>query len=329
MIKIGVTMGDPAGVGYEISAKAIAKLKPGLGENKITLIGNLNQFRNVLKILKLREKDVMHEQNISFYDIEGKSVGFGEVQKEAGKISYNSFYEAIKLALDKEIDAIVTGPINKESWQAAGSKYIDHTTMLSELTNSKDVSTIFEVKKLRIIFLTKHMSLSDAVKFIKKGNVVKGIDSAVAAVKLLGIKRGFVAVAGLNPHSGEGGLFGNEEINEIIPAIKEYKHANKYGNIYGPIPADSVFHLASLGKYDIVLSLYHDQGHIAAKTYDFYKTVSLNLGAPFLRTSVDHGTAFDIAGKGIANEISMVEAIKKALRYAKIYRENYLKFSSQ
>ncbi|MGC8621841.1 MAG: 4-hydroxythreonine-4-phosphate dehydrogenase PdxA [Caldisphaera sp.] len=323
MVKIGITLGDPAGIGYEITAKSILKVKPFMGNSKLLLIGNIYQFNNVLALLKINKNDIIDDRSISFFNIEGGLVNFGKINREAGQIAYNSFATAIKLALENEIDAIATAPINKESWRMAGSKYIDHTTMLKDLTNANDISTVFEVRRLRIIFLTKHVSLADAIKLVKKDLVMVGIKNAVEALKLLGIRHGSVAVAALNPHSGEGGLFGNEEITEIKPAIDDFKKNYKYENIFGPVPADSVFHLASNGLYDIVLSLYHDQGHIAAKTYDFKKTVSLNLGAPFLRTSVDHGTAFDIAGKGIADETSMIEAIKKALKYANRYKENY------
>ncbi len=327
MIKIGITLGDPAGIGYEISAKAVIKIVPFLHNTKLLLIGNLDQFNRVLEMLNINMKMMFNEKIIEFFDIEGGPVNFGQISKDAGRIAYESFETAIKLALDNKIDAVVTAPINKESWQLAGSKYIDHTTMLKSLTNAKDISTVFEVKNLRIIFLTKHVSLAEAVKLIKKKLVINGIKNAVEALNLLGIKHGSVVVAALNPHAGENGLFGDEEIKEIKPAIDEFKKIFNYENVYGPIPADSVFYLASQGFYDIVLSLYHDQGHIAAKTYNFKKTVSLNLGAPFLRTSVDHGTAFDIAGKGIADETSMLEAIKKALKYAKKYKENYKKLT--
>jgi len=315
--KIGITLGDPAGIGYEIVAKSLLHLKSKV--QHFILIGNKDQYLKVLKILKINDEIL---KNIDFVDVKGNDIEFGKIQKESGRIAYRSVKEGSSLAMKDEIDALVTAPINKEAWKLAGSEFIDHTTMLKALTNSKMISTIFEVKRLRIIFLTKHISLIEACKQIKKDNIIKGIEDADLSLKLLGIENGKIAVSALNPHGGEGGLFGVEEVNEIIPAIEECK--NKY-NVYGPFPADSVFYLAAKGNYDIVLSLYHDQGHIAAKMYDFEKTVSLNVGIPFLRTSVDHGTAYDIAGKGIANEISMLEAIKKSIKYAKKYKENYRK----
>ncbi|HII82638.1 MAG TPA: 4-hydroxythreonine-4-phosphate dehydrogenase PdxA, partial [Ferroplasma sp.] len=208
--------------------------------------------------------------------------------------------------------------INKEAIIKAGSPYIDHTTMLKALTNSRFITTLFEVKKLRITFLSKHMSLMDAVKFVKYENIYNAIIDTEKSLKLLGFMEPKIAVAALNPHAGESGMFGNEEISEIIPAIEKAKQTM---NITGPVPADSVFYQASMGQYDVVLSMYHDQGHIAAKTYDFRHTVSMNIGLPFLRTSVDHGTAFDIAGQDKADYVSMKEAILTANRYASVYKK--------
>ncbi len=317
MTKIGITLGDPAGIGYEISIKAISRLGTKYPRVDFVLFGNK---KHLIKVASLIAFDPLKLKNVQMYDIEGNEIEFGKVQKEAGRISYKSFEEAVKLALKGEIDAIATAPINKKAWELMGSKYIDHTTMLADMVNTKNISTVFEVKKMRVTFLTKHLPLIEACKKVKKDNIIDGIKTADLSLRLLGIKNGKIAVAALNPHAGESGLLGREEIDEIIPAINEVK--NQY-DVYGPIPADSVFYQASQGMYDIVLSLYHDQGHIAAKTYDFKRTISLNLGAPFLRTSVDHGTAFDIAGKMIADETSMYESIRKAIKYATVYKENY------
>lgn len=315
--RIGITLGDPAGIGYEITAKALRRYRD---KGRFTLIGNAEHFRSVLGIIGSNMDEF---SSVNFVDIDGGSVDFGRVQKEAGRISYESVVRGIELAMNGEIDSLVTAPINKEAWQQAGSKFIDHTTMLQVLTGSGDVGTVFEVKKLRIIFMTKHISLIEACRQVTRENVKKGIAMADQALKMLRFENGKIAVAALNPHGGEGGLFGREEIDEIIPAVNDMK---KIYNVYGPFPADSVFYQASLGSWDIVLSLYHDQGHIAAKTYDFRRTVSLNIGLPFLRTTVDHGTAFDIAGKGIADETSMLESIKKAIKYSSRYRENYSRY---
>ena len=174
--------------------------------------------------------------------------------------------------------------------------------------------TMFETNGLRVFFLTRHLSLMQAIVSINKAKIIACVKECMAALKRLGVSDGTMAIAGLNPHSGEHGLFGWEEVNEITPAVEELK-AQGY-KVAGPIGADSVFHQAAIGKYNSVLSLYHDQGHIATKTLDFDRTISITNGMPILRTSVDHGTAFDIAGKNIASEVSMVEAIRLAAKYA-------------
>ena len=310
---IGVTLGDPAGVGPEVVAKSL----PHLRGHKLVLIGNEDNFRRVLTQLRLEEKNI---PRYTMVDIPGEDVSYGLVQKEAGRIAVKSIERAVDLAMTDEVESLVTAPINKEAIIMAGSKYIDHTTMLSGLTGSKQNFTVFETDALRIFFMTKHVSLADACRQITRRRVLSSILEADECLGLLGVKRRRIAVAALNPHAGEGGLFGREEIDAISPAIRE---AQKKLDVSGPHPADSVFHRAAEGAFDIVIALYHDQGHIAAKTLDFHRTVSLNLGLPFLRTSVDHGTAFDIAGKGIANPVSMVEAIKKAAKYGNGYRERY------
>jgi 4-hydroxythreonine-4-phosphate dehydrogenase len=176
---------------------------------------------------------------------------------------------------------------------------------------------MFQVRNMRVFFLSRHLSLREACNAVKKDKVKEYIVRCIEALVKLGIENPLLAAAGLNPHNGEHGLFGYEEVDEITPAVDECI-AEGY-NVTGPVPGDSVFALALKGKYDGVLSMYHDQGHIATKTVDFEKTISLTIGMPFLRTSVDHGTAFDIAGKGIASGVSMTEAIRLAALYAPLY----------
>ena len=212
-----------------------------------------------------------------------------------------------------EIDAIAITPINKEALRAAHVNYIGHTEILGALSHSRDPLTMFEVDGLRVFFLTRHMSLREACDAVKKDRVLEYIRRCTKALQQLGVK-GKMAVAGLNPHSGEHGLFGWEEVKEIAPAVAQAQQEGY--DVVGPIGPDSVFHQALQGRYQAVLSLYHDQGHIATKTYDFERTIAVTLDMPFLRTSVDHGTAFDIAGKGIVSDISMIEAIRLAAKYA-------------
>ena len=190
--------------------------------------------------------------------------------------------------------------------------------MLEELTNSHDPLTMFQVRSLRIFFLTRHLSIKEAIDQMTKERVHDYIKRSYDALIKLGVKEPKLAVAGLNPHSGEGGLFGHEEIDEITPGIKLAQEENY--DVVGPVPADSVFFQALNGRYDAVISLYHDQGHIAAKMTDFHKTISITNGLPFLRSSVDHGTAFDIAGQNIASSESMEECIKLAGEYALTFR---------
>ncbi len=313
MIKVGVTLGDPSGIGPEIVIKALKKLrKSGL---RITLIGNRENMFDIAKLIGANQSIL---ESVDIVDIPGEGIELGKVQKISGRIALASIETATRMALAGEVEAIATAPINKRAIILAGSKYVDHTSMLGGFTGSKSVITVFEVRKLRILFITKHLSLIEACQSITEGLIYDTILRADWALRSLGIEDGRIAVAALNPHGGENGLFGREELDIIAPAVRQ---ASEKVNVSGPYPADSIFHYSSLGKYDIVLSLYHDQGHIAAKTYDFDRTVSMNLGLPFLRTSVDHGTAFDIAGKGIASEVNMIEALEKAEHYAFSYRK--------
>ncbi len=322
MLNIGITLGDPAGIGPEIVAKSLLDMKDR--KFKVTLFGDKNNFDLMASKYNMNFSNV---DNMEFIDVgNGEFIEFGKVGKEAGKISIKSIEMAVEYAMNNKIDAMATAPINKGAIIKAGSKYIDHTAMLKGLTKSKFITTLFEVNNLRITFLSKHISLSDAIKYIKRDNIYSGIQETYQSMKLLGFDNPKIGVAALNPHGGESGMFGYEEINEIKPAIDMAKDII---NVYGPVPADSVFHYASLGYYDVVLSLYHDQGHIAAKTYDFDHTVSMNPGLPFLRTSVDHGTAFDIAGKNMGNFISMTESIIKAEKYAVKYKTNYEKYKNK
>lgn len=220
--------------------------------------------------------------------------------------------------MEGRTDAVATPPINKESLKAAGVPYIGHTEIFGALTGTADPLTLFEVRSLRIFFLTRHVSLRQACGLVTKDRIVSYAIRCTEALRKLGIREGTMAVAGLNPHSGEHGLFGDEEVREVAPAVEALREMG-YA-VAGPIGADSVFSQALHGKYNSVLSLYHDQGHIAAKTLDFERTISITAGMPILRTSVDHGTAFDIAGTGQASAVSMKEAIRVAAKYAPAYK---------
>ena len=322
--KIAIPMGDPAGVGPEIVVKT-AVSKEILDLCDLVVIGDKKVLEKATEIcqvdLKIHtiknveegkyEKGILNV--IDLENVDMNTLEYGQIQGMCGKAAFEYIKKCVELAMEHKVDAIATTPINKESLKAGNVNYIGHTEILGDLSNSRDPLTMFEVDNMRVFFLTRHMSLRRACDAITKERVLEYIERCTKALKQLGVS-GKMAVAGLNPHSGEHGLFGDEEVKEITPAIEE---AQKLGyDVVGPVGADSVFHQALQGRYAAVLSLYHDQGHIATKTYDFERTIAITLDMPFLRTSVDHGTAFDIAGKGIVSAVSMIEAVKLAAKYA-------------
>ncbi|MCX8129340.1 MAG: 4-hydroxythreonine-4-phosphate dehydrogenase PdxA [Clostridia bacterium] len=325
---IGIPLGDPAGIGPEIVVKAL--INSGVYKNcKPLVIGNIGVMKRICTDIGLDIKFNVIEDPVkgrycpglidlvSLENIEYNGIKYGEVQAEAGRAAYDYIVKTTEFALDGKINAIATTPINKEAIKAANIDFIGHTEMLADLTKTDDPLTMFQVYSLRVFFLSRHVSLRKACDLVKKQRLFDYVVRCDNALKRLGLDRRLIAIAGLNPHSGEHGLFGDEETREVIPAVTALKE--KGFDVVGPVPADSVFYQALKGRYDAVLSLYHDQGHIATKTVDFEKTISLTIGMPFLRTSVDHGTAFDIAGKGIASPVSMEEAIRLAALYCGSY----------
>ena len=327
---IGITMGDPSGVGPEIVVKALNHEALYEMCNPV-VFGDRNVLKQAMKFCSVNlEINVINEPSsgkykfgtIDLIDLDNVDIGslqIGKVQAMSGKAAFEYISAAARAALDNKVDAIATTPINKESLKAANVNYIGHTEILEDLTNTKNPLTMFQVRSLRVFFLTRHVSLRKACELITEEKVYEFIIRCKDALEVLGITNPKIAVAGLNPHSGEHGLFGCEEVDEIFPAIER---AREMGiDVTGPVPADSVFYHGLNGRYDAVLSLYHDQGHIATKMVDFERTISITNNMPFLRTSVDHGTAFDIAGKGIAGEVSMVEAIKLAAEYAPSFKK--------
>jgi 4-hydroxythreonine-4-phosphate dehydrogenase len=321
---IGIPLGDPAGVGPEIVVKALSN--PEIYEIcRPVVIGERNTLLNAIDICDLdldihfiREpgEGIYEYGTMDLIDLENvdDTLVKGKVQAMAGQAAFDYIKKTTELALNHQIDAIATTPINKEALKAAGIHYIGHTEILGDLSGTSDPLTMFQVDELRVFFLTRHVSLRQACDLITKEKVLDYLIRCTEAMEKLGIKNPKFAVAGLNPHSGEHGLFGDEEDKEIVPAIKAAQE--KGLNVVGPMPADSVFHFGLKGAYDAVLSLYHDQGHIATKMVDFERTIAVTNGLPFLRTSVDHGTAFDIAGTGKVSSVSMEEAIRLAVRYA-------------
>lgn len=317
-------MGDPAGVGPEILAASLAdaSVKDAAA---VLVVGNTEIMRRAAKVMGVAlDFNEVHADLAGWRDgaanivnldnVDLGSFAYGTVQAQCGKAAFDYIKTSIELTMAGKAAAVATTPINKESLKAGGVPYIGHTEIFGDLTGTKDPLTMFQVHSLRVFFLTRHLSLMDACRAVKKDRVLDYIARCTSALRLLGLENPSMVVAGLNPHCGEHGLFGNEEDLEVTPAIEE---AQRQGfNVHGPKPADSVFHFALKGAWDAVLSLYHDQGHIATKMVDFERTISLTLGMPILRTSVDHGTAFDIAGTGKVSAVSMVEAIRLAAEYA-------------
>lgn len=322
---IAVPIGDPAGVGPEIVAKSVASREVFEVANCI-IVGDRTIMENAIKIvgadltinvISEPEEGDFREGILNLIDLSNVDMAefkLGQVNGMCGRAAYEYIEKSIKLANSGKVDAVATTPINKESLRAGEINFIGHTEIFGALTGTEDPLTMFETNGMRVFFLTRHVSLREMLDMIKKERIKDYVKRCMEALKKLGVTDGTMAIAGLNPHSGEHGLFGWEEVNEIIPAVEELQ-AEGY-NVVGPIGADSVFHQAALGKYNSVLSLYHDQGHIAAKTLDFERTIAITNGMPILRTSVDHGTAFDIAGKNIVSAVSMKEAILLAAKYA-------------
>ena len=325
---IAVPMGDPAGIGPEIVARAAAD--PELFQTADCLvIGDRKVMEEAIRItgenLKIHviqdPADGDYEERvlnlIDLDNIRMEDFAFGRVSAMCGRAAFEYIAKSIELAMQGKADAVATTPINKESLRAGQIPYIGHTEIFGALTGTDDPLTMFETRGMRVFFMTRHLSLREMLDRITRERVIDYVIRCTEALRRLGVTEGTMAVAGLNPHSGEHGLFGWEEVNEIAPAVEELKRMGY--SVEGPVPADSVFHLAMLGKFNSVLSLYHDQGHIATKTLDFERTIAITNGMPILRTSVDHGTAFDIAGKGIASAVSMKEAIRLAARYAPFF----------
>ena len=320
-----VPMGDPAGIGPEVVVRATAESDLS-GICRLLITGTETCLRRAAKVCHCTVafnqcSDVSNvldqPHTLNFLPVDTSllpETPFGKVSAAAGQMAYQCIETATRLALTGKVDALATTPINKESLKAAGIAHIGHTEILADLTGVADPLTLFQVKTLRVFFLSRHLSLKQACDYITEQRIYDFSHRTVSALRQLGVKEPHLAIAALNPHGGEQGLFGNEEITSIQPAIKRL--INDGYRVSGPLPADSVFHQALHGRYDAVVSLYHDQGHIATKMVDFEKTISITCGLPFLRTSVDHGTAFDIAGQGLASPVSMVEAIKLAARYA-------------
>jgi 4-hydroxythreonine-4-phosphate dehydrogenase len=331
---LGVTMGDPAGVGPEIIARAAAEpavraaCRPvvigaaSAMHEALALVGSALTVHPVARVADCRWADGTVEV-LDLGNVDMTALPRCEVSAAAGRAAYDYIERAVRLAQAGEIDAIVTAPVNKEALAAAGVRHSGHTEILAELSGTRDFAMLLMGKELKVIHVTTHVALRRVPDLVTRERVLKTIRLAQKTLVDLGRSHGRIAVAGLNPHAGEDGLFGDEEQLAIVPAIEAGRAEGL--SITGPLPADTLFSRARGGEFDIVVAMYHDQGHIPVKTLGFEydersKTwtglsgVNVTVGLPFLRVSVDHGTAFDRAWKGIANHESMVEALDVAVR---------------
>jgi len=319
MRKLAITMGDPGGVGPEIIVKALNH--PEIRNYCIPLvIGDRVPMEEAIRLLKvpLKLKIVNSPGEASRSGKPIDLIDMGRIKKfkkgkptaEGGRASVSYIRKAVELAMNREVEGIVTAPISKEALKMAGFKWPGHTEMLAELTNTEDYAMMLTGGPLRVILVTIHTALRNVPVLITKERVLKTLRLAQKACDMLGMKNPRIAVSGLNPHAGEAGIFGDEEMKKIIPAIKDAQKERI--PVSGPYSPDTVFHKAYRGETDIVVCMYHDQGLIPLKMIAFHEGVNVTVGLPIIRTSPDHGTAYDIAWKGVANRSSMLEAIKLA-----------------
>ncbi len=322
---LAITMGDAAGIGPEVTAKAL--LDKSIYEGcRPFVIGNTDAMNSALKMIgsdvSVRSVsslegingeygivDVLDLNNLDFDEIK-----FGKISAASGQASIEWILKAGDLAASGAIQAISTAPINKEACNLAGHKDIGHMEIFQRQTGAKEVATMLMARSLRVVHLTTHRSLRIACDYVTYSNVLAKIVLTDVHFKRWGWGKPRIGVSSLNPHASDGGLLGDEEAKQIAPAVAEAKSMGI--DATGPVPADTVFNQNIDGKFDVCLAMYHDQGHIPIKVHDWQRSVSVNLGLPFVRTSVDHGTAFDIAGKGVADHISMMESIKVAVSVA-------------
>ena len=323
---IGLTMGDPAGIGPEVVVKAMNE-RALYRLCRPVALGDVQVFRATLKALDLNlslhpvADPVQGVYTFGTIDVvqavtaDLSSLSLGQVQPAAGKAAAECVIKAAELAQAGQIDAMATAPLNKDALNQAGYHYPGHTEMLAELTGTEDFSLTLIAGKLRVMHVTTHVSMRRALDLVDRARVLKIVRLADRFCRYLGVLSPRIAVAGFNCHAGENGLFGTEEIDQITPAIEQAR-AERI-DATGPWPGDTIFYRASRGEFDMVVAMYHDQGHIPVKMLGFEAGVNTTAGLPIIRTSVDHGTAFDIAGQGKANYGSMVEAVKLAAQLAR------------
>jgi 4-hydroxythreonine-4-phosphate dehydrogenase len=322
---IGITMGDAAGIGPEIIVKALAV--PEVYEiSRPVVVGDVRRLRKAAKIVgsKLTVKAVDGPEDAKYrlgaidcvdLAVVPDDLPFGKLSAVAGDAAYKFIERAVELAMAGRIDGICTAPLNKEALHAGGHPFPGHTELLASLSGTPEVSMMLATPKMRVIHVTTHIGLLDAIDKIEPGLVERTIRRGHDALVRAGMQRPRIAVCAINPHAGEGGLFGRgEEEKKIIPGIEAARARGI--QVEGPLPADTLFFRAGRGDFDLVVAMYHDQGHGPVKVLGLEAGVNITVGLPFVRTSVDHGTAFDIAGTGRADERSMVQALRDAVALA-------------
>lgn len=322
---IAITMGDAAGVGPEIIMKALAQRQVYERCNPL-IIGDVNRLRQAGEIvgstLKVRPASDPKEAAFEYGSVDCIDLGlipdnlpWGKLSPLAGDAAFRYIERAVTLALANEVDAICTAPLNKEALHAGGHPFPGHTEILAALTHTPEVSMMLMTPKLRVIHVTTHIGLLDAIAKIEPGLVERTILRGHEALVRSRIASPRIGVCGINPHAGENGLFGHgEEEQKIAPAVQALQARGLH--VEGPLPADTLFFRAQRGDFDLVVAMYHDQGHGPVKVLGIEEGVNVTVGLPVIRTSVDHGTAFDIAGTGRADERSMLEALKQAILLA-------------
>jgi 4-phospho-D-threonate 3-dehydrogenase / 4-phospho-D-erythronate 3-dehydrogenase len=334
-LRLGITMGDPAGIGPEIILKSLEQLKDA-SDLDLAVVGTASCMEGAARALGLPAEITTESAPARWPRVRvieaakaEKPIEVGKIQPEAGRLAYAAIARSVELAMAGEIDAVVTGPISKEALHLAGYSYPGHTEILAELTGAGKSVMLLVHDKLRVAHVSTHVALSEVPRRVTAERLRYVIGLTRQALLDLGFEKPRIGVCALNPHAGEGGMFGREDIDITAPLIEEMRAEGM--EVFGPIPGDTVYVKALAGQYDAVIAMYHDQGHIAVKTLGFVMDpesgrmsaisgVNVTLGLPIIRTSVDHGTAFDIAGQGIANPESLVEAIEVAARLAPGHR---------
>ncbi len=321
--QIAITMGDVNGVGPEILVKALARPEPWMVCRPV-VVGDPRIFaaaRAFAPECPEGETVADIDSSVDVGAVPILDVGYPAPKREAGVLSADAgrcavewVKAAVRWAIEGRIDALVTCPINKEGIHRAGYPYAGHTELIAEMTGSPDYRMCLFAGGMRLVHITSHLSMTDAIAAVRKDRIVRSIHTGYEALVRLGLMRRKIAVAALNPHAGEAGAFGREEIEEIVPALETCRAEGI--DCSGPFPADTIFRRVREGEFDLVVAMYHDQGHIPAKLIAMDEGVNVTLGIPIVRTSVDHGTAYDIAGTGAAREDSLIAAIELAAQFA-------------